>query len=64
MYTTYVLYSPGADRLYVGQTDNLELRLLRHNEGSVRSTKPYRPWQLIYTDGFRPEQKPSAGNAN
>ena len=47
---TYVLYSSSHDRLYVGQTDNLELRLQRHNLGLVRSTKAYRPWELIHSE--------------
>ncbi len=52
MCCVYVLYSPSRDRLYVGHTDNLQLRLARHNEGLVRSTAPYRPWVLIYHESF------------
>jgi putative endonuclease len=52
MLWVYVLYSPSRDRLYVGHTDNLQLRLARHNEGLVRSTAPYRPWVLIYHESF------------
>ncbi len=52
MYTTYVLYSASTDRLYIGQTNNLEVRLQHHNAGKVRSTKTYGPWQVIYTEMF------------
>jgi putative endonuclease len=52
MYTTYVLYSASADRLYVGQTGNLSRRYQRHADGLVRSTAPYRPWRLIHFEQF------------
>ena len=32
MYYVYILYSLTSDKYYVGQTDNLELRLKFHNE--------------------------------
>ena len=45
MYIVYILYSPSSDKYYVGQTDNLELRLQFHNELSEKSfTSKYRPW--------------------
>jgi len=31
-------------------TQNLEERLLRHNSGHERTTKPYLPFNLIYTE--------------
>lgn len=33
--------------LYVGSTENVENRFQLHNAGKVRSTKFYRPWQLL-----------------
>ena len=48
----YVLRSERTNRRYVGQTDNLEIRLLRHNSGMIFSTAPYRPWHLIYSEEF------------
>ena len=44
----YILYSPSHNRFYAGQTNNLDDRLDYHNAGKVKSTKPYRPWELIY----------------
>ncbi len=52
MFTTYVLYSTGYDRIYIGQTNNLELRLKQHNKGLSKSTKHYRPWIVIYSENF------------
>ena len=47
MHYAYILYSPSADKYYVGQTPELETRLLFHNELSERSfTARYRPWTL------------------
>lgn len=39
-------------RWYIGQTDNLEMRLSRHNNNQVKSTKNRGPWQIIYTESF------------
>ena len=39
-------------RFYIGQTSNLELRLERHNEGSVIWTKGRGPWGLVYSEEF------------
>jgi putative endonuclease len=49
MYTVYILYSGKFDRFYVGQTSDIGRRLEFHNAGHVRSTQPYRPWDLIGT---------------
>ncbi|OIO56458.1 MAG: hypothetical protein AUJ47_13020 [Candidatus Marinimicrobia bacterium CG1_02_48_14] len=51
-YYTYVLYSAFHDQIYIGQTNNLDERLKRHNAGRVKSTKRYLPWQLIYSEIF------------
>ncbi len=45
-HTVYVLYSDLWDKYYIGQTDNITSRLIRHNSGFVKSTAPYRPWIL------------------
>ncbi|RXJ44413.1 GIY-YIG nuclease family protein [Gelidibacter gilvus] len=49
-YTVYILYSQKRSRYYVGQTDNIEKRLIRHNKGLVDSTKSGAPWELIFTE--------------
>jgi putative endonuclease len=52
MYTVYILESQSNGRRYIGQTNNVDDRLERHNRGRVRSTKPYRPWELIHVEEF------------
>ena|SRR3990172_10118338 len=49
----YVLYSIKYKGTYVGQTNNIEERLKRHNRGLVASTKSHKPWLLIYFEKFR-----------
>jgi predicted GIY-YIG superfamily endonuclease len=47
MFYVYILYSASADKFYVGQTHDVELRLSFHNELSDHSfTSRFRPWQL------------------
>ena len=48
IYYTYVLYSIKFDRLYIGLTNNLKRRLMEHNLGKSKSTKPYLPYKLIH----------------
>jgi putative endonuclease len=43
---TYILYSETANRYYIGQTEDLEDRLRRHNSGYEKATAPYAPWKL------------------
>jgi putative endonuclease len=45
MYYVYVIYSESADKYYIGYTDNMEMRLRRHNNATFNSfTHKYRPW--------------------
>ncbi|MBU1727288.1 MAG: GIY-YIG nuclease family protein [Candidatus Omnitrophica bacterium] len=39
-------------RCYIGSTSNIETRLRRHNQNSVRSTKNKGPWELVYKAEF------------
>lgn len=53
MFYVYLLRSTiKQGQLYVGYTEDVEARLKRHNAGEVQSTKPYRPWDLIYYEVF------------
>ncbi|HRE74339.1 MAG TPA: GIY-YIG nuclease family protein [Flavobacteriales bacterium] len=47
MYFVYILYSAQHDKFYIGQTNDLEDRLKRHNSGQVDATKPYLPWEML-----------------
>ena len=44
----YVLASTINGELYIGSTNNLVRRVKEHNLGLNTSTKPYKPWKLIY----------------
>jgi len=52
MYYVYILYSVAFDRYYVGQCEDVALRLKRHNGRAVPSTKAYAPWNLVYSETF------------
>jgi len=47
MYYVYSLKNLKNSDLYIGSTENVNNRLKRHNEGKVKSTQFYRPWQLL-----------------
>jgi len=44
----YVLESLKTGDHYIGYTRDLRKRLEKHNRGNSRSSRPYRPWKLIY----------------
>ena len=46
----YILYSVSRDRYYIGSTSDPEERLMRHNVGATPSTKPGRPWKIVYRE--------------
>jgi len=48
-FTVYILYSVKAKKFYAGQTIDLNLRLARHNQGLVKTTKPGIPWMIVWT---------------
>jgi putative endonuclease len=52
MYFVYIIYSPQLDQFYIGQTQNLEDRLFRHNNSGSKSTKKAKDWELKYTESF------------
>ena len=52
MYFVYILYSKTFDRYYVGHCEEMAARLGRHNAGQVTSTKPYKPWEVVYVEQF------------
>ena len=52
MYYLYIIKSQGKNWYYVGITDNPAQRLKEHNLGKTKSTKPYRPFDLVYTESY------------
>ncbi len=57
MYYCYILLSSKSHIFYYGYTNNLKTRLKLHNEGSVKSTKPHLPWQLVWYGAFETEKQ-------
>ncbi len=51
-YYVYILQSQKDNSLYIGYTSDLRKRLKQHNNGESRSTKPFRPYKLIFYEAF------------
>jgi len=56
MYYVYILKSKIRQLLYIGYTDNLNKRLKDHNTGQSFYTKKYRPWELVYLEGYKSQE--------
>ena len=56
-YFTYVLYSQKFGRYYKGHCESLNRRLAWHNAGKTKSTRPYRPWKIIYYERFETREE-------
>ncbi|MDZ7586148.1 MAG: GIY-YIG nuclease family protein [Patescibacteria group bacterium] len=52
MHLVYILQSLKDKKMYVGITGNLRLRLGKHRQGEVQSTKNRRPWKLIGYEAY------------
>jgi putative endonuclease len=53
MYYVYALYSNKFNKIYIGQTCDLENRLSEHNSGLSFYTKQFIPWEIIYTEEYQ-----------
>ena len=51
-YKVYILKSCCKVRYYIGCTSDLDNRIVEHNAGKTKSTKPYIPWKIIYFEGY------------
>ena len=49
----YVLKSEIDGRLYKGQTNKIDKRIIEHNSGKTKSTKGFKPWKLVYLESFK-----------
>ena len=52
MYYTYILKSLKDDTYYYGSTENLELRLKRHNTRKERYTRGHSPYRIHYFEKY------------
>ena len=50
VYYVYILCSPSSGKFYIGQTEDTQARLDRHNSLEHDGwTKSYQPWQLFWS---------------
>lgn len=52
MWDLYIIKSLKVKRYYIGVTENIIRRLEQHNSGNSKSTKPYRPWIMVYSEKY------------
>ncbi|MDX5479114.1 MAG: GIY-YIG nuclease family protein [Cyclobacteriaceae bacterium] len=52
MFFVYAISSTVRKYIYVGLTSDIDERFHRHNSGYEKTTKPYRPYKLIYSKTF------------
>ncbi|MBC6110762.1 GIY-YIG nuclease family protein [Pedobacter fastidiosus] len=50
MFLVYILQSSKNGRFYIGHTEDLIKRILRHNSGQVVATKNKGPWEVVYKE--------------
>ncbi len=53
----YALRSLSRNYIYVGMTSQLAVRVAQHNAGKERTTRPYRPFELIVSESFDSRQE-------
>jgi len=51
-YYVYILKSQKNGKHYYGSCENIDVRLALHNAGKVKSTKPFIPYFVIYTEEY------------
>ncbi len=52
MFYVYLLKSISDGKYYIGQTEDVDVRFRRHNDGYVRATKNRRPLILLGCEQF------------
>ena len=52
VFYVYAIASLNRNYIYVGLTDSIDRRFMEHNTGKNKTTKPYLPFKLIYTEEF------------
>lgn len=52
MHYVYMLESEKDDYAYIGNTSDLERRLVEHNSGTNTATKRHRPFKLVYYEAY------------
>ena len=52
MFFVYAVKSLVKNYIYVGQTDNVIRRFQEHNDGLEKTTRPYLPFELIFSKEY------------
>jgi len=47
-YFVYILFSQSIQKFYIGQTNNIDQRIKRHNSSSQKFTSKGVPWELVW----------------
>lgn len=50
MFWVYAISSLNRSYVYVGMTEDLDQRIKRHNSGYEPTTRPYAPFEIIYSE--------------
>lgn len=53
MVWVYILKSQKTGRYYIGCANDVSKRLVQHNAGEVKSTKYFRPYDLLLTQSYK-----------
>lgn len=53
MYYVYAIQSKQRKIIYIGYTNDLQKRFKKHNLGKIFSTKPYKPFNLVYYEAYQ-----------
>ena len=52
-YFAYILESEKDSSYYIGHTEDLEKRIIYHNEGKSKYTSRKMPWKVVYYETFK-----------
>ena len=53
MYHVYIIYNNDHDKFYIGQTNNINRRIIEHNSNTLKYTSKYSgEWIVKYTEPF------------
>ena len=52
MVTVYAISSLTRPYIYVGMSSQPHIRIERHNNGQNKTTKPYAPFKVIYSEAL------------
>lgn len=49
----YLIKSKNHNWIYIGSAQDLRIRFLQHDTGKVKSTKFYKPFELLYYEAYQ-----------